>query len=116
MKRFASHYVYLPSFGFLKKYVTEINDEGYVVALYRLEEEMESMIWTPGVIRLMPEDDLSDGALLFDHPEIKTELPAEYNDAIASQQFIALRLYPYDFSGMKASANTVVQLLNNATF
>lgn len=117
MKRFASHYVYIPSFGFLKQYVVEINDEGNVVAIYRLEEEIESTIWTPGVIRLMPHDYPLEQALVFDKSEIKTELPDEYkSNKVEVLKLAAIRLYPFNFSEMKTTADTVIQLLDNSIF
>ena len=54
MKRFASHYIYLPNQGFLKQYVIEIC-EGHITSLFRLTEEAENIQWMPGgVIVLMP--------------------------------------------------------------
>ena len=112
MKRFASHYVYTPSFGFLKQHVVEINDEGYVVSLYRLEEEIESIIWTPGVIRLVPSDCLPEQALIFEKPEIRTNSVDSKN--IDSLKLSAVRLYPFNFVEMKSTADTVIQLLDNS--
>jgi len=114
MKRFASHYVYTPSLGFLKQHVVEINDEGHVVALYRLEEEIESIIWTPGVISLVPHDYFSEQALTFEKPEIRTDA-VEYKN-MDSLKLSAIRLYPFNFSEMKATTDTVIQLLDNSVF
>ncbi|MDR0658394.1 MAG: hypothetical protein LBG18_05615 [Mediterranea sp.] len=114
MKRFASHYVYTSSSGFLRQYVVEINDDGYVAALYHLDEEIESIIWVPGVIRLMPHDCLSESRILtFDETADKTELPAGY-DNMDSLKLIAVRLYPFDFSGMRATADTAIRVLSNS--
>ncbi|MDR0746238.1 MAG: hypothetical protein LBF17_07080 [Mediterranea sp.] len=116
MKRFASHYVYISSLGFLKQYVVEINDDGYVAALYHLEEEIESIIWVPGVIRLIPYDCLSENQILtFDKTEIKTVLPAGY-DNMDPLKLAAIRLYPFNFSEMKANADTVIQVLTNSIY
>ncbi|MDR3118834.1 MAG: hypothetical protein LBU44_05370 [Mediterranea sp.] len=129
MKRFASHYAYIPSLGFLKQYVVEINDDGYVAALYRLEEEIESLIWTPGVIRLMPCDclpekgnneeavkkEFADQLFTFDKREIKTDAPAECGD-IESLKWVAFRLYPFDFSEMKANEHTTCRLLTHSVY
>jgi hypothetical protein len=129
MKRFASHYVYISSSGFFKQYIVEINDDGYVVALYHLDEEIESMIWAPGVIRLIPCDYLPEGGykadavkkefvnqiLTFDKTEIKTALPAGY-DNMDSLKLAAIRLYPFDFSEMKANADTTIRVLANSIY
>jgi hypothetical protein len=129
MRRFASHYVYTSSLGFLKQYVVEINDEGYVAALYPLEEEIESIIWTPGVIRLISYDSLppkgdnetavkqafANQLFTFDRKEIKSGTPAGYSD-MASLKLAAVRLYPFDFSGMKANADTAIRILTGPVY
>ena len=43
MKRFASHYLYVPDTGFLKQYVIEVEEE-YVVNFFPLTEEIETLI------------------------------------------------------------------------
>ncbi len=63
MKRFASHYVALPGNMFLKQCVVEM-EEGVVIRLFPLTEEIESVEWLPGVIALLPE-----------HPKLTTLLP-----------------------------------------
>lgn len=40
MKRFASHFLFLPAYGYLKQYAVE-TEEGVVVRLFPLTEEME---------------------------------------------------------------------------
>lgn len=55
MKRFASHYLYVPDTGFLKQHVIEVEEE-YVVNFFPLTEEIESVeLDAPGVIELVPE-------------------------------------------------------------
>ena len=54
MKRFASHYLFLPGYGYLKQYVVEV-DQGYAVRIFPLKEEVEDVEWLPGVIALFPE-------------------------------------------------------------
>jgi hypothetical protein len=97
--------------------VVEINDDGYVAALYPLKEEIESMIWAPGVIRLIPYDDtfLESQILTFDKTVIKTGVPVGY-DNMESLKLAAVRLYPFDFSEMKANADTVIQALTNSIY
>ena len=54
MKRFASHYLFMPDVGFIKQQVVEITDEGVVRDTFPLTEEIESVEWMPGVIVLLP--------------------------------------------------------------
>ncbi|NDV81947.1 hypothetical protein [Bacteroides sp. 51] len=117
MKRFASHYLYIPSYGFLKQYVVEVNNDGHVTALYPLREESESIIWTPGVILLVTPEWLTkieewQGSIIFEHKQIKTELPVEYNN-MASIELAAVRLYPFDFTQMQPTGSTIIQILGN---
>lgn len=51
MKRYASHFLFLPEIGFLKQQVIEVVD-GEVVHIFPLTEEIESVEWLPGVIAL----------------------------------------------------------------
>lgn len=117
MKRFASHYTYIPSYGFLKQYVVGINNEGVVVTLYPLREEVESIIWTPGVIRLMPHTSHFEDYNLstFDVVEVRKELPFQYKD-IAVLGLAAIRIYPFDFIQMKPVESSMYQVLDNRTF
>ena len=55
MKRFASHYLFMPDVGFIKQQVVEITDEGVVRDTFPLTEEIES-----GVIVLLPADQLEE--------------------------------------------------------
>ena len=45
MKRFASHYLFMPDVGFIKQQVVEITDEGVVRDTFPLTEEIESVEW-----------------------------------------------------------------------
>lgn len=125
MKRFASHYVYIPSYGFLKQYVIEINSNGCVAALYPLEEEAESIIWIPGVILLITQVQLSEvektrtlpvgKTIAFDEKQVKIELPVGYNPA-TDLKLTAIRLYPFDFIRMQPTENTMLQVLDHCIF
>ncbi len=79
MKRFASHYLFVPESGFLKQYVVELEGER-VVRFFPLTEEMESVEWMPGVIVLSKEK--------------------------AEDLFSAFILYPFDFTTMQPVAET----------
>lgn len=57
MKRFASHFLFLPAYGYLKQYVVE-TEEGVVVRLFPLTEEIENVEWLPGAIVLLTQDEL----------------------------------------------------------
>ncbi|WP_349905086.1 hypothetical protein [Bacteroides caccae] len=60
MKRFASHYLFMPDVGFIKQQVVEITDEGVVRDTFPLTEEIESVDWMPVVIVLLPADQLEE--------------------------------------------------------
>ena len=75
MKRYASHYLYLPGYGFLWHYVVQMH-ENCVEALFPMSDEIESTEWQPGVIALVPlEADVS--ALSFNSKDILSEVPVE---------------------------------------
>ena len=60
MKCFASHYLLIPAVGYMKQQVVEITDEGVVRGVFPLTEEIESVEWMPGVIVLLPADQLEE--------------------------------------------------------
>lgn len=55
MKRFASHYLFVPGRGFLKQHVVEV-EGGVVRRFFPLTEEIESVEWRPGMIELFKEE------------------------------------------------------------
>lgn len=120
MKRFASHYLYLPEVGFIKQHVVSLSsDEGYVKNAFPLTEEVESVEWLPGVIVLLPTSKvITDGLTsLFHYP--CPVLP----DTVASLQYFfsemkrrkeecyAYLLYPFDFTSMQPVDETRHRLL-----
>lgn len=120
MKRVATHYLYLPSHGFLKQYVVEIDEEGVVATLFPLDGESESVVWLPGVIVLVSQDRLDSYGV--DFPLEGEELAAFINfnsiadhqvctDEYTSQKYIAFRLYPFDYVQMKPLLHTKMQRL-----
>lgn len=123
MKRFASHYLYISLYGFLKQYVIEINSNGHVATLYPLTEETESTIWTPGVISFITQSQLhrikgewkERNIINFEQKQIKTELPIEFNH-IDALKLTAVRLYPFDFTQMQPTENTILQVLDDLIF
>ena len=61
IKRFASHFIFLPGHGYLKQYVVGV-EEGQVLSAFPLTEEIEGVEWFPGVIVLLNnEEDISKG-------------------------------------------------------
>ena len=61
MKRFASHFLFLPAYGYLKQYAIE-TEEGIVVRLFPLTEEIENVEWLPGAIVLLTQNELKDAS------------------------------------------------------
>nr|WP_302831737.1 hypothetical protein [uncultured Bacteroides sp.] len=51
MKRYASHFVILSGQDYLKQHVVEL-ENGYVVNVFPLTEELEDIEWLPGAIYL----------------------------------------------------------------
>lgn len=76
MKRYASHYLYIPNIGFLKQQVVELN-EGRVIRLFPLTEEIESVEWMPGVIELVTEQGIVTPYLLYPFDFISMQPVAE---------------------------------------
>ena len=128
MKRFASHYLFLPDTGFMKQQVVEISDDGTVQRVFPLTEEVESVEWMPGVIALIPichSERSEESILLYCKEEIlRFALNVRADDANAalafagslhclSQQFklIPILLYPFDFTSMQPVAETRHRLL-----
>ena len=64
MKRFASHFLFLPAYGYLKQYAIE-TEEGIVVRLFPLTEEMENVEWLPGAIVLLTQNELKEPDTIF---------------------------------------------------
>ena len=58
MKRYASHFIFIPGYGYLKQYVVEVK-QGSAVSVFPLTEEIEGVEWFPGVIALLDERDSS---------------------------------------------------------
>ena len=54
MKRYASHFIFIPGYGYLKQYVVEV-EKGCAVSVFPLTEEIEGVEWFPGVIALFTE-------------------------------------------------------------
>lgn len=131
MKRFAAHYIYFAPLGFLKRSVVELSDEGSVLRIFPLTDEIESVEWRPGIILLLTSEeaeqlDKNKGVSLAnlltllpkkgdapkssldvykDNPEgffIPSERGVDNSDA----PFYPYLLFPFDFTCMQPVAET----------
>ena len=129
MKRFASHYLFMTDVGFIKQQVVEITDEGVVRDTFPLTEEIESVEWMPGVIVLLPADQLEEikntGMILKNIPVFQINLPSASVSNQSSQCFneylqeaekkgealFPYLFYPFDFTSMQPVDGTRHRLL-----
>lgn len=81
MTRYASHYLYLPSYGFLKHHLVEV-EGGVVTRLLPFSGEVEDTQWLPGIIVLHADDGLLSSASFppayFQVDTVLTHLPDEF--------------------------------------
>lgn len=80
MKRFASHFLFLPAYGYLKHYAVE-TEEGSVVRIFPLTEEIENVEWLPGAIVLLTQDELKEldtNSPLVNAPQNYSKTSAEF--------------------------------------
>ncbi|ADV44313.1 hypothetical protein [Bacteroides helcogenes] len=118
MKRYASHFLFLPRHGYLKQYVLEIGKNG-IVRICPLSEEIENTEWLPGVIVLLDNDrhtaipDLSKEIFpLFDReekPVFLLSVPESVEEEIAYS--VPYLLFPFDFTAMQPVSETRHKLL-----
>ena len=127
MKRFASHYLFMPDVGFIKQQVVEITDEGVVRDTFPLTEEIESVEWMPGVIVLLPADQLEEikntGMILKNIPVFQINLPSVSNQSSRcfeeslkelkekGEVLFPVLFYPFDFISMQPVDGTRHRLL-----
>lgn len=109
MKRYASHYLYVPGIGFLKQYVVELH-EGKVVNLFPLTEEIESVEWMPGVIVLSTEQDIDSNVKELNASgkcsTLLHSISSMVETDILASRLIPYLLYPFDFTVMQPVAGT----------
>ena len=124
MKRFAAHYLLLPDVGFIRQQVVEIADEGYVRDVFPLTEEIESVEWMPGLIALLPVNEIKNTEMFEKNiPVFQFNLPV-VSDQTSScpKEFLAVSeergevlfpylFYPFDFTSMQPVAGTRHRLL-----
>ena len=127
MKRFASHYLFMTDVGFIKQQVVEITDEGVVRDTFPLTEEIESVEWMPGVIVLLPADQLEEikntGMILknipvfqFNFPIVSDQTSQCFKEALAASEkrgevLFPYLFYPFDFTSMQPVDGTRHRLL-----
>ena len=127
MKRFASHYLFMPDVGFIKQQVVEITDEGVVRDTFPLTEEIESVEWMPGVIVLLTADLLEEikntGMILKNIPVFQINLPSVSNQSSQcfneylqeaekkGEALFPYLFYPFDFTSMQPVDGTRHRLL-----
>ncbi|KAA6347698.1 hypothetical protein EZS27_004852 [termite gut metagenome] len=109
IKRYASHFLLLPEYGFLKRCVVEIGQEGDVLRVFPLLEELETVEWHPGVILLSEkEEDKNEITQLFQiRYHLLNDIPAAFQSNISIKQFVYL-LYPFDFKRMVITGVTAI--------
>ena len=122
MKRFASHYLLIPTVGYMKQQVVEITDEGVVRGVFPLTEEIESVEWMPGVIVLLSESQVekikNTGMILKNIPVFQINLPSVstqsshcFNAEKKGEALFPYLFYPFDFTSMQPVDGTRHRLL-----
>ena len=101
MKRFAAHYLLLPDVGFIRQQVVEIADEGYARDIFPLTEEIESVEWMPGLIALLPDNEIKNTEMF------EKNIPSEKRGEV----LFPYLFYPFDFTSMQPVAGTRHRLL-----
>ena len=124
MKRFAAHYLLLLDVGFIRQQVVEIADEGYVRDVFPLTEEIESVEWMPGLIALLPVNEIKNTEMFsknisvfqFNFPIVSDQTSQCFKEALAASEkrgevlFLYL-FYTFDFTSMQPVAGTRHRLL-----
>ena len=106
IKRFASHFIFLPGHGYLKQYVVGV-EEGQVVSAFPLTEEIEGVEWFPGVIALLNNEE----GIFQKANEVLQELPEVFCKETFPSGMSAYLLYPFDFTTMLPVGGTRHRLL-----
>ena len=124
MKRFAAHYLLLPDVGFIRQQVVEITDEGYVRDVFPLTEEIESVEWMPGLIALLPVNEIKNTEMFsknisvfqFNFPIVSDQTSQCFKEALTAsakrgEVLFPYLFYPFDFTSMQPVAGTRHRLL-----
>ncbi len=113
MKRYASHFLFLPGYGYLRQFAVEMEGER-AVRLFPLSEEVENTEWLPGVILLLDEDirpDMASYEPYFNTAHVWQSVPGSLSHLLEdgkgrSVSFIPYLLFPFDFTAMRPVAGT----------
>ena len=124
MKRFAAHYLLLPDVGFIRQQVVEITDEGYARDIFPLTEEIESVEWMPGLIALLPDNEIKNTEMFEKNiPVFQINLPSVSNQSSQcfneylqeaekkGEALFPYLFYPFDFTSMQPVDGTRHRLL-----
>ncbi|WP_304696605.1 hypothetical protein [uncultured Bacteroides sp.] len=114
MKRYASHFLFLPGHGCLKQYVVEMGEGQGASRVFPLTEEVENTEWLPGVIVLLPFEEAHLGqetvGLSFDKcHNILTAVPPGIEEKLP--YLVPWLFSPFDFTTMQPGAGTQRKLL-----
>ena len=117
----------MPDVGFIKQQVVEITDEGVVRDTFPLTEEIESVEWMPGVIVLLPADQLEEikntGMILKNIPVLQINPSNILNQSSRcfeeslkelkekGEVLFPVLFYPFDFISMQPVDGTRHRLL-----
>ena len=102
MIRYASHYLFLPGHGFLRRYVVQMCG-GRVEALFPLSDEIENTVWQPGVIALV-EDGADAASLSFAPKDVRADVSAGVLSRLP--RLVPVLWFPFDFIKMEPVAGT----------
>lgn len=105
MKRYASHFLFLSGYGYYKQYVIE-TEEGCVVRMFPLTEEIENVEWLPGAIILLSEEEMKEldkkNTDIFsqkDYSKISEDLLINFGEIINKFQNNSLIILPPSIDG-----------------
>ncbi len=100
-RRYASHLICIPPYGYLARWAVELRD-GRVERVFPCREEPEDTRWMPGIILLTD----AGGEEWHTHlrPERLESVPGEVARKLHTLR--AVHLYPFDFTAMKPVAGT----------
>ncbi|WP_039969058.1 hypothetical protein [Bacteroides fluxus] len=113
MKRYASHFLFLPGYGYLRQFAVEM-EGGHAVRIFPLSEEVENTEWLPGVILLLDEDirpDITSYEPYFDTSLILSPVSGNLSYILEKEKgkpvsFIPYLLFPFNFTTMRPVAGT----------
>ena len=106
MKRFASHYLFMPDVGFIKQQVVEITDEGVVRDTFPLTEEIKN---TGMILKNIPVFQINPSNILNQSSRCFEESLKELKEK--GEVLFPVLFYPFDFISMQPVDGTRHRLL-----